>query len=154
MSIVPPASATLVWAFPTKFEDVRCIVWEQGSAGWVIVVMFGEEPLALEMAPTRQAMQAGVNLVWRGLLSSGLGKAAAESPTLAAMSPPDSDAQVRTAERANDEDHTDGSTQHPMQRVARDRRAEDSLRPHTPFRHPEPSFDSEPSNPPPRRRPH
>jgi hypothetical protein len=77
MSIVPPASATLIWAFPTQFEEVRCFVWEHSPVGWVIAIMFGEETLAIETAPTRWAMEAGVDLVWRGLLSSGLGRAAA-----------------------------------------------------------------------------
>jgi hypothetical protein len=88
MSIVPPASATLVWAFPTPYEEVRCFVWEHSPAGWSIAVMFGEEVLALEEAPTRVAMEAGVDVVWRGLLSSGIGKASRHSRALAAMSGP------------------------------------------------------------------
>ena len=59
MSIVPPASATLVWAFPTKFEDVRCIVWEQGS-GWVIVVMFRRRD-----ARARNGADASGDAGWR-----------------------------------------------------------------------------------------
>jgi hypothetical protein len=74
MSIVPPASATLIWAFPTEFEEIRCYVWEHSPAGWSIAVMFGNETLALEVAPTRWAMETGVDMVWRGLLSSGIGK--------------------------------------------------------------------------------
>lgn len=96
MSIVPPASATLIWAFPTPYEDVRCLIWEQGPAGYIIAIMFGEETLALETAPTWRAMEAGVDLVWRELLASGLGKAAALRRTLAAMSEPDrSESQSR-----------------------------------------------------------
>jgi hypothetical protein len=89
MSIVPPASATLIWAFPTPYEEVRCLVWEQGPAGYIIAIMFGHETLALETAPTRRAMEAGVDVAWRGLLASGLGRAAASRKTLAAMSEPD-----------------------------------------------------------------
>ena len=74
MSIVPPASATLIWAFPTQYEEVRCLVWEHSPVGWVIAIMFGSETLAIETAPTRWAMETGVDMVWRGLLSSGLGK--------------------------------------------------------------------------------
>ena len=43
MSIVPPASASLVWAFPTPFEEVRCFVWEHSPEGWSIAIMFGDE---------------------------------------------------------------------------------------------------------------
>jgi hypothetical protein len=88
MSIVPPASATLIWAFPTPYEEVRCLVWEHGPAGYIIAIMFGKDTLALETAPTRRAMEAGVDLMWRGLLASGLGKTAASLGTLAAMSEP------------------------------------------------------------------
>jgi hypothetical protein len=193
MSIVPPASATLIWAFPTQFEVVRCFVWEHGPAGWIIAVMFGDETLAIETAPTRWAMEAGVDMVWRGLVSSGLGKTAAASKTLAAisaMSAPGGNARGKAPEicdemseptsgqaRVNEvpagaagADCADGATpsptqsssqssgqrsmQSPRSRFAQFRRAEDRLWPHTPFRHPEPSFDIEPSNPPPRRRPH
>ena len=101
MSIVPPASATLVWAFPTRYEDVRCYVWEQAPSGWTIAVMFGDEALAIETAPTRWAMEAGVDLVWRGLMKSGLGKAAAESGAIAAMSPPESEADDKKHEAVN-----------------------------------------------------
>ena len=136
MSIVPPASATLIWAFPTEFEEVRCFVWEHSPAGWSIAIMFGNETLALEVAPTRWAMETGVEMVWRGLLESGLGKLAgdARSKTLAAMS-------ERGAAKSPD---------------AHPRRFEDPFYPHTPFRHHEPSFDAdgEPSDPSPRRRPH
>jgi hypothetical protein len=136
MSIVPPASATLIWAFPTQFEEVRCFVWEHSPVGWVIAIMFGEETLAIETAPTRWAMEAGVDLVWRGLLKSGMGKTAAESKVLAAMSGPRSDAH------------------NPLPSLTQPRRTADRLCEHTPFRHPEQSFDTEPSNPPSRRRPH
>jgi hypothetical protein len=148
MSIVPPPSATLIWAFPTKFDVVRCFVWEHGPAGWVIAVMFGDETLALETAPTRWAMEAGVDMVWRGLLKSGLGKAAAESETLAAMSP--------TSPTSGAVGDVRGQTpaQRPMPPLAQFRQAEDRLSPHTPFRHKEPSFDIESSDPLPRRRPH
>jgi hypothetical protein len=95
MSIVPPASATLVWAFPTEFEEVRCFVWEHSPFGWSIAVMFGDETLALETAPTRWAMETGVEMVWRGLLSAGIGKFAAGSRTLAAMSKPAPDVSPR-----------------------------------------------------------
>lgn len=88
MSIVPPASATLVWAFRTPFDEVRCLVWEHPPAGWNIAVVFGDETLAHEVAPTRRAMEAGVDLVWRGLLSSGIGKTCRYSRALAAMSGP------------------------------------------------------------------
>ena len=86
MSIVPPASATLIWALPTEFEVVRCFVWEHSPAGWSIAIMFGDETLALEVAPTRWAMETGVDMVWRGLMASGIGKLASGSKTLAAMS--------------------------------------------------------------------
>lgn len=86
MSIVP-ASATLVWAFPTHFDQVRCFVWERSPEVWNIAVMFGDETLALEVAPTRRAMEAGVDLVWRGLLSSGIGRIGGGA-RLAAMSGP------------------------------------------------------------------
>src|SRR5690349_3274728 len=89
MSIVPPASATLVWAFPTPFDEVRCLVWEHPPAGWHIAVMFGDETLVHEVAHTFRAMEAGVDLVWRGLLSSGIGKTCRYGRALAAMSPPD-----------------------------------------------------------------
>lgn len=85
MSIVP-ASATLVWVFPTPYETVRCYVWEHSPAGWSIAVMFGDETLALEVAPTRWAMEAGVDLVWRNLVSSGLGRLGRNNLALAAMS--------------------------------------------------------------------
>ena len=62
MSIVPPASATLVWAFPTPFDEVRCFVWEHSHEGWSIAILFGDETLAFEQAPTRWAMEAGVDL--------------------------------------------------------------------------------------------
>lgn len=88
MSIVPPASATLVWAFPTPFDEVRCLVWEHPPAGWNIAVMFGDEMLTYEVAPTRRAMEAGVDLIWRGLLSSGIGKTCRHGSALAAMSEP------------------------------------------------------------------
>jgi hypothetical protein len=135
MSIVPPASATLVWAFPTQFEEVRCFVWEHSPAGWSIAIMFGDETLALEVAPTRWAMEAGVDMVWRGLLSSGIGKIGRGSKVLAAMSGPPTE---------------------PATGGARPRRFEDPFCPHTPFRHGDPSFeaDTEPSDPSPRRRPH
>jgi hypothetical protein len=136
MSIVPPASATLVWAFPTQFEEVRCFVWEHGPAGWSIAIMFGDETLALEVAPTRWAMEAGVEMVWRGLLSSGIGKIGG-SKALAAMSGSEA-----------------GSA--PAPGGARPGKFEDPFCPHTPFRHREASFDtdSEPSDPSQRRRPH
>jgi hypothetical protein len=86
MSIVPPASATLIWVFPTEFEEVRCYVWEHSPAGWSIAVMFGNETLALEVAPTRWAMETGVDMVWRGLLSSGIGKSARRTQALTAIS--------------------------------------------------------------------
>ena len=89
MSIVPPASATLVWAFPTPYEDVRCFVWEHSPEGWNIAIMFGDETLALEVAQTRRAMEAGVDVAWRGLLSSGIGKFGRGSQALAAMSAPE-----------------------------------------------------------------
>jgi hypothetical protein len=93
MSIVPPASATLVWAFPTPFDEVRCFVWEHSHEGWSIAILFGDETLAFEQAPTRWAMEAGVDLVWRGLLSSGLGKIGRGVKALEAMSgPPTGDA--------------------------------------------------------------
>jgi hypothetical protein len=95
MSIVPPASATLVWAFPTQFEEVRCFVWEHSPAGWSIAIMFGDETLALETAPTRWAMETGVDMVWRGLLSSGIGKIGRGSKLLAAMSGPEAGAPRR-----------------------------------------------------------
>lgn len=135
MSIVPPASATLVWAFPTQYEEVRCFVWEHSPAGWSIAIMFGDETLALEVAPTRWAMEAGVDMVWRGLLSSGIGKIGLGSQVLAAMSGPPAGSAPGGA---------------------RPRRLEDPFSPHTPFRHREPSFeaDGEPSDPSPRRRPH
>jgi hypothetical protein len=143
MSIVPPASATLIWAFPTQFEEVRCFVWEHSPVGWVIAIMFGEETLAIETAPTRWAMEAGVDLVWRGLLKSGMGKTSAESKVLAAMSGPRSDAAAP--------DQGDAAA---ARTLAQPRRVADRLCEHTPFRHPEPSFDTESSYPPPRRRPH
>jgi hypothetical protein len=139
MSIVPPASATLVWAFPTQFEEVRCFVWEHSPAGWSIAVMFGDETLALEVAPTRWAMEAGVDMVWRGLLSSGIGKIGRGSKVLAAMSGPSPEAGTGEAPGA------------------RPRRFEDPFSPHAPFRHRELSFEadiSEPSDPSQRRRPH
>ena len=71
MSIVPPASAALIWALPTKFEEIRCFVWEDGPAGWVIAIMFGSETLSIDTVPTRAAMEAGVDVLWRGLLKSG-----------------------------------------------------------------------------------
>ena len=86
MSIVPPASATLIWAFPTEYAEVRCFVWEHSPAGWSIAIMFGDETLALEVAPTRWAMETGVDMVWRGLMESGIGKLAGGSKPLAAMS--------------------------------------------------------------------
>ena len=135
MSIVPPASATLIWAFPTEFEEVRCFVWEHSPSGWSIAIMFGDETLALEVAPTRWAMETGVEMVWRGLLSSGIGKFASASNTLAAMS---------------------GASERAVTRDTRPPRFEDPFCPHTPFRHQDPSFeaDGESSEPSPRRRPH
>jgi hypothetical protein len=131
-SIVPPASATLIWAFPTQYEEVRCFVWEHSPVGWIIAIMFGEETMAIETAPTRSSMQAGVDMVWRGLLASGFGKQAAENKAIAAMSAPE-----------------------PEIAVERPRRVETPLASHTPFRHEEPSFDDiESSHPTPRRRPH
>jgi hypothetical protein len=143
MSIVPPASATLIWAFPTPYEEVRCLVWEHGRAGYIIAIMFGQETLALETAPTRRAMEAGVDLVWRGLLSSGLGKTAANSKTLAAMSNSGGTDDISEQNRA-------------AALTPRPRRLEDPFSPHMPFRHQEPAFelDIESSDPPPRRRPH
>jgi hypothetical protein len=82
MSNVPPASATLVWAFPTEHEMVRCFVWEHSPQGWSIAVMFGNETLALEVAPTRWAMETGVEMVWRGLMDSGIGKLVAPRAVL------------------------------------------------------------------------
>jgi hypothetical protein len=148
MSIVPPASATLVWAFPTQFEEVRCFVWEHSPAGWSIAIMFGDETLALEVAPTRWAMEAGVDMVWRGLLSSGIGKIGRASKVLAAMSGPEvgSNAGPKAGPNAG----------LPPGGGARPGRFEDPFCPHTPFRHREPSFetDTEPSDPSQRRRPH
>jgi hypothetical protein len=95
MSIVPPASATLVWAFPTRFDEVRCFVWEHSPEGWSIAIMFGNETLAFEVAPTRQAMEAGVDVVWRGLLSSGIGKIGRGARLLAAMSGPEAGSSPR-----------------------------------------------------------
>jgi hypothetical protein len=143
MSIVPPASATLVWAFPTQFEEVRCFVWEHSPAGWSIAIMFGDETLALEVAPTRWAMEAGVDMVWRGLLTSGIGKIGRGSKVLAAMSGPEAGSAAGPAS---------GSAAG----AARLRRFEDPFCPHTPFRHRELSFeaDSEPTDPSPRRRTH
>jgi hypothetical protein len=147
MSIVPPASATLIWAFPTPYEEVRCLVWEHGPAGYIIAIMFGQETLALETAPTRWAMEAGVDLVWRGLLASGLGKEAAHSKTLAAMSESPGDAQDQPLEMPRMSETIE---------ALKPRRLEDPFSPHMPFRHPEPSLehDIESSDPPPRRRPH
>lgn len=86
MSKVPPASATLVWAFPTPYETVRCYVWEHSPAGWSIAVLYGDETMALEVAPTRWAMEEGVDLVWRNLLSSGLDRLGRSSMAVMAMS--------------------------------------------------------------------
>ena len=134
MSIVPPASATLIWAFPTQYEEVRCFVWEHSPVGWVIAIMFGEETMAIETAPTRWAMEEGVEMVWRGLLASGFGKQASESKAIAAMS-----ATAGAGAPA----------------VERRPRVEPALPSHTPFRHEEPSFDDiESSHATPRRRPH
>ena len=136
MSIVPPASATLVWAFPTPFEEVRYFVWEHSPQGWSIAVLIGEETLWLRAAPTRWEMETGVELAWRTLLATGLGKFGRGRKALAAMSAP-------SALSAPDD--------------TRPPRIEDPFCPHTPFRHREPSsyeFDSESSDPSPRRRPH
>lgn len=151
MSIVPPASATLVWAFPTPFEEVRCFVWEHSQEGWNIAVMFGDETLALEVAPTRWAMEAGVDLVWRNLLASGLGKLCRAHRVLAAMSGPLAGSAAGPAAGP-----ATGTAAGPAAGRVRPRRFEDPFCPHTPFRHRELSFefDSESSDPPPRRRPH
>lgn len=96
MSIVPPASATLAWAFPTPFEEVRCLVWEHGPEDWNMAIMFGDETLAHERALTRSAMEAGVDVMWRGLLSLGIGKLGRGARSLAAMSgPPAADPSSR-----------------------------------------------------------
>jgi hypothetical protein len=71
MSIVPPASATLIWALPTKFGEIRCLVWEDEPAGWVIAIVFGNETLAHHKARTGPAMEAAVDLLWHGLLNAG-----------------------------------------------------------------------------------
>ena len=183
---IPPASATLIWAFPTEFEEVRCFVWEHSPAGWSIAIMFGDETLALEVAPTRWAMETGVDMVWRGLLASGIGKLAGGSKTLAAMSGSaagpgtaagsagSGDGDVDVHGRSGNSGKSDtpraiagtpqmpGDTSRPMPlprpipRGTFPPRFEDPFCPHTPFRHPEPSFDvdSEESDLPPRRRPH
>jgi hypothetical protein len=163
MSIVPPASATLIWAFPTEYEEVRCFVWEHSPAGWSIAIMFGEETLALEVAPTRWAMEAGVDLVWRGLLSSGLGHSARARKMLDAMSGPETGHPSNDASSATSTspDASPRVLPPPMPRAfprgTFPPRFEDPFCPHTPFRHNEPepeTADSESSDPSPRRRPH
>jgi hypothetical protein len=173
MSIVPPASATLIWAFPTEYEEVRCFVWEHSPAGWSIAIMFGDETLALEVAPTRWAMESGVDMVWRGLLASGIGKLAGGSKALTAMSaaaprtdaPPISSGDELARRREMSEMARIPASirrpapmpmPRPIPRGTVPRRFEDPFGPHTPFRHQEPSFDvdSEEPDPSPRRRPH
>jgi hypothetical protein len=175
MSIVPPASATLIWAFPTEFEEVRCYVWEHSPAGWSIAIVFGNETLALEVAPTRWAMETGVDMVWRGLLSSGIGKFAGDGNALAALSGPEAGTASTPGSAAGSAmHHTDSSRAipetprmpaeisrqmpllRPMPCGTYPRRFEDPFCPHTPFRHREPSFDADsaPSDPTPRRRLH
>lgn len=153
MSIVPPASATLVWAFPTPYEEVRCFVWEHSPAGWSIAVMFGDETLALEVAPTRWAMEAGVELVWHDLLSSKLGKLCRDSRAAAAMSGPSPRVLAAAGPTAGS---TGESAAESRAGSGRPRRFEDPFCPRTPFRHRTPSieFDSESSDPSSRRRPH
>lgn len=73
-SQIVPASATLVWTFPTQFEEVRCLVWEGQHGEWHVVVMMGKETLAHEIAPTRWAMESGVDLIWRGMLNGFAGE--------------------------------------------------------------------------------
>jgi hypothetical protein len=67
--VVPP-TATLVWALPTNFDEIRCLVWEEGDIGWRIAVVFGNDTLGTELAPNLKALWTAADILWRGLVTS------------------------------------------------------------------------------------
>ena len=95
------------------------LVWENSPAGWSIAVMFGDETLALGVAPTRWAMEAAVDMVWRGWRPSGTAgkrtlprRAGARRPCQA---PSEAGSQCRTCQARA------GAARHPPSRAIRAR---------------------------------
>jgi hypothetical protein len=68
--VVPPVSATLIWALPTNFDEIRCLAWEEGETSWRIAIQFGNDTIQTELVPNLGALWAAVDVLWRGLVTS------------------------------------------------------------------------------------
>ena len=64
---IPPASAIVIWALPTKFEVIRCVAWEEGESKWRFAVVFGTDLLKTELVPDLETLWGAADMLWRYL---------------------------------------------------------------------------------------